>query len=84
MFPKQSPYVVVLTTLKRAISARLTGAKITPFQAKLAPKIVLYVIQRNGPILGAEINLFDLQCSRGGSGGKVGVKLKNNFRVKTD
>ena len=30
--------------------------------AKLASKIVLYFTHRNGPILGAKTDLFDLQC----------------------
>ena len=29
---------------------------------KIAPKIVLYFTHRNGPILGAKTDLFDLQC----------------------
>ena len=32
--------------------------------------------------MGAETNLFDLQCSYGGSGGKVGVTLKTNFQCE--
>ena len=81
MFLKLPPYVVVLTTLNKAISARLTGAKkkLLSRRAELAPRIVLYFTRRNSPILGAETNLFDLQCSYGGSGGKVGVKLKTKF-----
>ena len=31
--------------------------------AELAPKIVLYFTHRNGPILGAKTDLFDLQCN---------------------
>ena len=81
MFLKPPPYVIVLTTLNKAISARLTGAKkkLLSRRAELAPRIVLYFTRRNSPTLGAETNLFDLQCSYGGSGGKVGVKLKTKF-----
>ena len=83
MFPKQFPCVVVLVTPKRAISARLTGRKqLISRRAELVPKIVMYVTQRNGPILGAETDLFVLQYSHGCSRGKVGVKLKYNFQSK--
>ena len=58
-------------------------AKTTHFQkGRISTKIVLYVTQRNGPILGAETDLFVLQYSHGCSRGKVGVKLKYNFQSK--
>ena len=70
--PKQGHFCPSYWGQKKLISRR----------AELAPRIVLYFTQRNSPILGAETNLFDLQCSYGGSGGKVGVKLKTNFQCE--
>ena len=63
IFPKYLLCVFVSATSYRAISALFTGPKqLHSKGAELAPKIVLYFTQRNGPILRTKIDLFYLQC----------------------
>ena len=62
-FSKIAPLCIRFGYLIQGYFSPVYRAKTTPFQRGwISPKNSMYFTQRNGPILGAKTDLFDLQC----------------------